>query len=369
MEKTVFGKGHSFNDLPKEEIRERALDMVMKYHEAKNEDWIRHIDPHWAFGWTTFVYWHYRNRLLKHGIDVTREYLNEMLDGLVVGEDMLPLSAQANEKEEVEVPKSKALQVFTFNKKQVRVVMKDGEPWWVAKDVCDILELTNPREAIKPLDDDEKGSVRISDGTSPKGGNPNVNVINESGVYALIIRSNKPEAKRFRKFVTSEVLPAIRKTGEYATPEAQRRKADKDDELIRKRLDIMERNADYRMAKLILQGIEKFQDVMTPESKTVFMTKYGELTTKHDMTHMLPAATEKWYTATDLAKEFNTSAQNIGLISNANNLKAPEGQSNEYGTWIRSKSPHSSKEVMAWVYYEAGRAWLAEYFSKQVKTA
>jgi anti-repressor protein len=65
--------------------------------------------------------------------------------------------------------------------------MKDNLPWWVVKDVCDVLELTNSREAIKPLDADEKSSVRISDGTSPKGGNPNMVVINESGLYALII--------------------------------------------------------------------------------------------------------------------------------------------------------------------------------------
>jgi prophage antirepressor-like protein len=275
-----------------------------------------------------------------------------------------------DEKEAIEVSKSKALQVFTFNDRQVRVVMKDNRPWWVVKDVCDVLELTNPTEAIKPLDDDEKMTLRISEGHSGKrGGAQMQNVVNESGVYALIIRSNKPEAKKFRKWITSEVLPAIRKTGEYATPEAQRRKTDKSDELAWKRLGVMERNADYRMAKLILQGIDKFKDVMTPESKTVFMAKYGELTTKHDMTHMLPPATEKWYTATDLAKEYGSTAQKIGLVSNENNLKAPEGQSNEYGTWIRSKSPHSSKEVVAWVYYEAGRAWFAEYFSKQVKTA
>lgn len=114
----------------------------------------------------------------------------------------------------------KGLQVFDFENHEVRVVMQGEEPWFVAKDVCDVLELSNAREAIKTLDDDEKSSVRISDGTSPAGGNPNMNIISESGLYTLIMRSHKPEAKRFRKWVTAEVLPSIRKHGAYLTPEA-----------------------------------------------------------------------------------------------------------------------------------------------------
>jgi prophage antirepressor-like protein len=192
-----------------------------------------------------------------------------------------------------------------------------------------------------------------------------LNIINESGLYALVIRSSKPEAKKFRKWITSEVLPAIRKTGEYAAPEAQKKKADKSDEMTWKRLEIMENNANHRMAMAILKGLDAFRDVMTPESKTVFMAKYAELTTQHDMTQMLPAAKEKWYSATDLAKEFGVSAQKIGQISNEHNLKAPEGQSNEYGPWIRSKSPYGPKEVMTWVYYEAAREWFAKYFKHE----
>ncbi len=115
----------------------------------------------------------------------------------------------------------KGLIAFQFENHPARVIMDESDnPWWVAKEVCDILGLTNPREAVSGLDDDERGSVRISDGTSPKGGNPNVNVINESGLYALIFRSNKPQARVFRKWVTAEVLPAIRKTGSYAPGQA-----------------------------------------------------------------------------------------------------------------------------------------------------
>lgn len=110
----------------------------------------------------------------------------------------------------------KELAVFKFEgTHEVRTVVQNGEPWFVAKDVCNILELTNPTMALESLDEDERGSLRITEGTSPAGGNPNVNIINESGLYALIFKSRKPQAHAFRKWVTSEVLPEIRKTGGY----------------------------------------------------------------------------------------------------------------------------------------------------------
>jgi prophage antirepressor-like protein len=101
---------------------------------------------------------------------------------------------------------------FSYQQKQVRVIIKDGEPWWVAKDVCDILEINNSRQAITRLDEDEKNTVIINDGTS---GNPNKTIINEPGLYTLILTSRKPEAKEFKRWITHEVIPSIRKTGKY----------------------------------------------------------------------------------------------------------------------------------------------------------
>lgn len=99
----------------------------------------------------------------------------------------------------------------------VRNVVIKGEPWFVAKDVCDILELTNSRKATAGLDDEEKG-VTISD---TPGGQQSLTIINESGLYSLIMQSRKPKAKAFKKWVTSEVLPSIRKYGYYISPTAQ----------------------------------------------------------------------------------------------------------------------------------------------------
>ena len=112
------------------------------------------------------------------------------------------------------------LAVFQFEEREVRTLEREGETWFVAKDVCDILGLENSRDVLaKMLDDDEAGVenfyVRSENGVMQ---NRAMNIINESGLYNLIFRSNKPEAKAFRKWVTSEVLPAIRKKGFYAVP-------------------------------------------------------------------------------------------------------------------------------------------------------
>lgn len=108
-----------------------------------------------------------------------------------------------------------ALQVFSFEQKDIRVVVKGGEPWWVAKDVADVLDFRDAANAIRLVDEDEKGTQKVS----TPGGTQVMSIINESGLYTLIMRSSKPEAKKFRKWVTSEVIPSIRKHGTYMTPE------------------------------------------------------------------------------------------------------------------------------------------------------
>lgn len=108
------------------------------------------------------------------------------------------------------------LQVFNFNEKEstpIRVQVINNEPWFVAKDVCQVLGIEKYRDAISRLDEDERGSVLVD----TLGGKQQFTATNESGLYHLIFQSRKPEAKRFRKWVTSEVLPAIRKTGRYET--------------------------------------------------------------------------------------------------------------------------------------------------------
>lgn len=106
------------------------------------------------------------------------------------------------------------LQNFTFDGSTVRTIMINSEPYFVGKDVAEILGYSNPRDAIKKhIDDEDKGVAKCD----TLGGSQNQTVINESGLYSLIIGSKLPSAKRFKRWVTSEVLPAIRKHGAYAT--------------------------------------------------------------------------------------------------------------------------------------------------------
>ena len=107
------------------------------------------------------------------------------------------------------------IQVFEYQSNKVRTVDMDGAPWFVLKDVCEVLGLGNSRMVSDRLDEDEKGVSKID----TLGGVQNVTIINESGLYNVILRSDKPEAKPFRKWVTSEVLPSIRKHGAYMTPQ------------------------------------------------------------------------------------------------------------------------------------------------------
>ena len=110
---------------------------------------------------------------------------------------------------ELQVINDERFQIFSKeNLGSVRTILVDNEVWVCAKDVCDILEIKNVTQAVQRLDEDERSMFNI-------GRQGNTNFINESGLYALIVRSDKKEAKPFRKWITSEVIPAIRKTGKY----------------------------------------------------------------------------------------------------------------------------------------------------------
>lgn len=106
------------------------------------------------------------------------------------------------------------LRQFSYNGESVRTVVIDGAPWFIANDVCAVLEITNIGNALAALDDDEKGSIHITDGTS---GTPVRAIISEPGLYSLTLRSRKPEAKAFKRWITHEVLPEIRRTGVYGS--------------------------------------------------------------------------------------------------------------------------------------------------------
>lgn len=113
-----------------------------------------------------------------------------------------------------EAPMTGQVEVFNFSQEKapIRVQLINSEPWFVAKDVCEVLGIANHKDAASRLDEDERRGVGITD---PIGRPQTVTAVSESGLYSLIFQSRKAEAKKFRKWVTSEVLPSIRKKGYY----------------------------------------------------------------------------------------------------------------------------------------------------------
>lgn len=109
-----------------------------------------------------------------------------------------------------------SLQVFSNEDfGQIRILAINDEPWFVAKDVCDALGLSNSRQALARLDDDEKGVIS----NDTLGGVQQMATVSEAGLYGLVLSSKKPEAKAFKRWVTHDVLPSIRRHGVYATPQ------------------------------------------------------------------------------------------------------------------------------------------------------
>lgn len=152
--------------------------------------------------------------------------------------------------------------IFDFQGQQVRMVIHNDEPWFVAKDVCDILEHSNPTMAMQRLEENERSKFNL-------GRQGYTNIINESGLYELIFASRKPEAKVFKKWVKQEVLPSIRKTGSYTKENIV--PLSKDQALVtvlRTTADLVEdtqaiKEEQHEIRKLITQVDQKVEEQIT----------------------------------------------------------------------------------------------------------
>lgn len=113
-------------------------------------------------------------------------------------------------------PLDQHLDTFQFHTNALRIVSQDGQPWFVLADICKVLGISNPSMVADRIDEDEKNTLSLAEGINK--GNPNITIVNESGMYSVILRSDKPQAKPFRKWITSEVLPTLRRTGTYTIP-------------------------------------------------------------------------------------------------------------------------------------------------------
>ena len=160
---------------------------------------------------------------------------------------------------------------FTFSGHNVRVVLdEEGNPWFVAKDVCKVLQIRNSRDACSILDEDEKGVGKVY----TLGGAQKMSVISESGLYALIVRSNKPNAKKFRKWVTAEVLPTLRKTGRYEASRYESR-AEIPTDVLSQVIHTLNRTG------VALQQMHAEKQIMAP--KAAFYDRYRNAQGRHGL--------------------------------------------------------------------------------------
>lgn len=228
---------------------------------------------------------------------------------------------------------------------KVRIVEVNGEPWFVGKDVAEILGYSNTRDALsKHVDDEDKADVAIHDGRQ----NRNMTVINESGLYSLILSSKLQSAKEFKHWVTAEVLPSIRKTGKYSARKEP-------SESTQARLI----NAKVRFARE-LQRLANIETVSTTY-KQILIAQAAEALTGVPME--LPKSTGKMYSAGEVGKMVGVSANKIGKLANAHGMKT-----DEFGAWYHDKSPYSSHEVDTFRYNDKAVEKFREIIGEQVMT-
>ena len=240
-------------------------------------------------------------------------------------------------------------QIKAFNNTEfgeIRSMTINGEPWFVGKDIAAALGYSNPSKAlIDHVDEEDKLNNETLSSLGQRGGW----LINESGMYSLILSSKLEGAKRFKRWVTSEVLPSIRKTGAFATDSAAA-------ELKARELRVKEMNAQARLInaetrRLLILQKEKGLSKVAVDALAV---RAIEDVTGKDLGEYLPR-TEKTYSASEIGNALGISAAKVGKIANAYGLKT-----DEYGITVMDKSRYSSKEVAAFRYNEHGKQKIKE---------
>ena len=229
---------------------------------------------------------------------------------------------------------------------EIRSMTSDGEPYFVGKDVAAALGYSNPRKAIGDhVDEEDKGVTKCD----TLGGGQNLTIINESGMYSLILGSKLDGAKRFKRWVTSEILPTIRKTGAFATDSAAA-------EYKARELRIREMNAQARLINAETRRLTILQKEkgLSQVAVDTLAVKAVERVTGKDLGDYLPQV-EKTYSASEVGNALGISAAKVGKIANAYGLKT-----DEYGITVMDKSRYSSKEVAAFRYNEHGKQKIKE---------
>lgn len=181
------------------------------------------------------------------------------------------------------------LKVWNYNNSEVRTVNINNEPWWVLTDVCKVLELSNATKVAQRLEEDERSNFKL-------GRQGEATIINESGLYSVILRSDKPQAKPFRKWVTSEILPSIRKTGMYAT-----------DELLN--------NPDLAIKAFTALKEEREKNKLLTEENAKKQNLLNEISPKAEFAeHLIDDG--RLITATEIAKDYGMTSRQFNSLLN-----------------------------------------------------
>lgn len=223
---------------------------------------------------------------------------------------------------------------------QIRTTLQDGEPWFVAADVCRALDVGNPADAVSRLDEDEKNTIVLTEGIP---GNPNKTIINEPGLYSLVLGSRKPEARAFKRWITHEVIPSIRKTGSYTAPGIDEKK---------QRAEAMLMNAKTRTANMWYKLGGLLPE--SPQHKQICASYASEALTGRKVI-ALPVV-EKTYSAEEVGKLYSITSNMVGRIANKHGLKT-----DEYGVTVMDKAKHCAKEVPSFRYNERGAAAIGRH--------
>lgn len=224
------------------------------------------------------------------------------------------------------------VKVFEKDNFKVRTIIKDNEIWFVGKDVAEALGYSDTNKAVAMHVDDE--DKKLNDKTSSSFGQRGATIINESGLYSLVLSSKLPTAKEFKRWVTSEVLPSIRKTGSYQS--TQINAISKEEFILR------EKEVDVKRAELLLQIANRTN---ISEYKQIIDSYATEVLTGKKLLP-LPVVEKKTYSASEIGKILGVSANKIGKLANSYNLKTEQ-----YGKYFYDKSKYSSKEVETFRYY------------------
>jgi prophage antirepressor-like protein len=255
-----------------------------------------------------------------------------------------------------------AIMFFNFNGNEVRVSKdQNGEPWFVAKDVADILGYRTANDMTRRLDDEEKGYAK----TRTLGGVQETVIINESGLYNCVFGSSKEEAKAFRRWVTSEVIPSIRKHGAYMTPETIKQALLNPDTLI---------DLAYRL-KSSMETVERQKMQLAENERQLLLQKPDVEYTKQVL------AADNLHTANTIAVHLGISAIKLnkflmdeGIIYKQGDLYYPSAKIRNKGLcdyhiipYINSQGETMTREHLKWT--EAGRRFVIELYNKRVHGA